>query len=362
MRPTSHIGFPVPRPKLDAEQFAPRIAPHKLVRLLDLVKNLGVAPERLYVGLGFSADGLRRGELISNRQVWRMIRRALRLTGRADLGFELSSSENATHFELPGAAMVAARTYGDAVELGVRYRNVVCGVTRSSLEHDEVHLTVGVTSKLRDKSVWPFIVEEYFSSMLTISRHLVGPQFRFHSLEVTYPKPAHAERYRQLFGCPLHFGREFNRARIERHWLSAPIATYCEVKTAQMGAELDQRAQANAIPSRPTVTVEELVLRSDCAPLSIDEVANALQLSVRTLRRRLKEDGTSFRALHSRLRMEAAQRLLREQGMTVAAVAQRLGFSDTRAFRRAFKQWAGQVPGQIRRVATPYLAVRKSGN
>lgn len=220
---------------------------------------------------------------------------------------------------------------------------------------------MGVTSKLRDESIWPFLFEEYFLSMLTISRHLVGPHFRFHSLEVTYPKPAHAARYRQLFGCPVHFGRAFNQARIERRWLSAPIATHCKVRAAQMSAELDQRAQTNAKPPRPTVTVEELVLRSGRAPLSIEEVANALQLSVRTLRRRLREDGTSFRALRSRLRMEAAQRLLSEQGMTVAAVAQRLGFSDTQAFRRAFKQSVGQVPGRIRRVATPYLAVRKSG-
>jgi AraC-like DNA-binding protein len=50
--------------------------------------------------------------------------------------------------------------------------------------------------------------------------------------------------------------------------------------------------------------------------------------------------------------VEIAQRLLRDQGMTVASAAEQLGFSDARAFRRAFKRWMGQVPGKMRRAAT----------
>ena len=85
------------------------------------------------------------------------------------------------------------------------------------------------------------------------------------------------------------------------------------------------------------------------ASLPIEEVARALELSVRTLRRRLEEAGTSFREVSDRLRAQAAQRLLHEQGLTVAEASRQLGFSDVRAFRRAFKRWLGQVPGEVRR-------------
>src|ERR1700736_4895788 len=93
------------------------------VRLLDLTEELGVAPQRLCAGLGCTVEDLHRGEQISNRQAWRMIRRALRLTGRADLGLELGSRENFSHFGLPGFAMSAARTMNEAVEIGMRYQN-----------------------------------------------------------------------------------------------------------------------------------------------------------------------------------------------------------------------------------------------
>jgi AraC-like DNA-binding protein len=338
----------VPRPRLDAEQFAPGIAPQMFVRLLDLSEELGVSPLRLCAGLGCSVEDLRCGALISNRQAWRMIRRALRLTGRPDLGLELGIRENLSHFGLPGFAMSAARTFSEAIQIGLRYQDQTGGISSMSLEHGDDRMALIVDSNLHDKSVLPFVIEEFFASSLTIARLLVGDCFHLHSLEVAYPEPAHAERYRQMFACPVHFARARNRAQIERRWLNVPIATHSAVMVAQLGALLEKQAEAKALPPRSTAAVEQLLLRSSNARLSIDQVAGALQLSVRTLRRRLSEDGTSFRELCERIRAQTAQRLIAEQGMTVAAAAEQLGFSDARSFRRAFKRWVGQVPGELR--------------
>jgi AraC-like DNA-binding protein len=276
----------------------------------------------------------------------------LHLTGRADLGLELGMRENLSHFGLPGFAMSAARTFSDAVEIAIRYQNQTGGISSASLECSDDHVTLSVDSNLRDESVLPFVIEEHFASSLAISRLLVGDHFQLQTLEVAYPEPPHAERYRQMFACPVRFACERNRMRMERGWLSTPLATHSAVLARQLGALLEQQAQAKALAPRPTVTVEQLLLRSGNTRLSIDQVAGALQLSERTLRRRLREDGSSFRALCERIRVEIAQRLLRDQGMTVASAAEQLGFSDARAFRRAFKRWMGQVPGKMRRVAT----------
>jgi AraC-like DNA-binding protein len=338
----------MPRPRLDAGQFAPSVAPSMFVRLLDLLAELGVAPQRLCTGLGCTVEDLRRGEQISNRQALRMIRRALRLTGRADLGLELGSRENFSDFGLPGFAMSAARTMSEAVEISRRYQNQTGAVSTSTHEYVDDCVAVIVDSNLNDDSVLPFVIEEFFASVLAITRQLVSDRFQLRTLEVAYPEPAYAERYRQMFGCPVHFASARNRARIECRWLNMSIASHSAVMAAQLGARLEQQAQARALPPRTTATVEQLLLRSGNAKLSIDQVAGALQLSVRTLRRRLSEDGSSFRTLCERIRVESARRLLGEQGMTVAAAAERLGFSDARTFRRAFKRWLGQVPGKMR--------------
>jgi AraC-like DNA-binding protein len=347
---------PVPRRRLDAEQFAPGIAPQMFALLLDLTEELGVAPRRLCAGLAFSTEDLRQGLQISNRQAWRLIRRALQLTGRTDLGLELGIRQNVSHFGLPGCAMSAARTLGEASEICRRYNNQTGGISTSNLELGDDYASLIVDSNLHDESVLPFVVEEYFGSMLAIARLLVGEHFHLHSLELAYPEPAHAARYRQVFGCPVYFAAARNRAQVERRWLNAPIATHSPEILTQLGALLEQEAQAKARPPRPTLAVEQLLLRSQNARLSIDQVASALQLSVRTLRRRLIEDGSSFRAVCERVRLETAQRLLNEPGTTVTAVAERLGFSDPRTFRRAFKRWRGSA--RQRRASTTIRAPR----
>jgi AraC-like DNA-binding protein len=345
----------LPRPKLDAEQFALSIAPQMFALLLDLAEEIGVTPQRLCAGLGCSAADLRRGQEISNRQAWRMIRRALQLTGRADLGLELGTRQNLSHFGLPGFAMSAARTLGEAAEICIRYHKQGGGgaIRSAGRELDGDLVSVTVHSNLRDDSVLPFVVEEFFASGLTIARLLVGDRFRLHSVELAYPEPMYSARYRQIFDCPVHFGCARNRVRIERRFSSLPIATHSAVLVALQIRLLEEQARGKTLPPRTTVAVEQLLLRSGKGRLSIDQVAGALQVSVRTLRRRLLEDGSSFRALCERIRLESAQRLLREQGVTVAAAAERLGYSDARAFRRAYKRWLGQVPGKTRWAANP---------
>lgn len=73
------------------------------------------------------------------------------------------------------------------------------------------------------------------------------------------------------------------------------------------------------------------------------DVAERLGISVATLRRRLAEEGTTFRALVAQNRLERATHLL-ERGASVTHVAEELGYSDVRAFNRAFKKWQGLTP------------------
>ena len=335
------------RPKLDADLFAPQIDSPMFVRLLDVTEEMGTDPRRLCSGLSCTFEDIRRGQQISLRQAWRMIRRALRLTGRPDLGLELGSRENFNEFGLPGLAMSVASTMGEAVEIGLRFENQAGGLARTTLEFDGDRAVFVVHSRLPDESVVPFVMEEYFASVLAVIQMLVSARFQWEALEVTYPKPVHAERYQQLFGCPVRFAGTRNRASFARSWLSAPIATHSVERAAVLETLLEQRAREKALPPRLSVAVEQFLLSAVNPRLSIEQVADALQLSVRTLRRRLREDGTSFRELSERLCIEFAQRSLREQRMTVREAAERLGFSDASTFRRAFKRWVGQVPGQV---------------
>ncbi|MGO1071007.1 AraC family transcriptional regulator [Lysobacter sp. CA199] len=315
-----------------------------LLALVELCGELGVAPVHLCAGLGFRSEDLASGMLLSLRQAWRMIRRALQLTGRADLGLELGLRENLSHFGLPGFAMSAARTFGEAAEIGLHYQDQTGGITQTELRVRNGLAEFVVRSRLHDDGVLPFLVEEAFASDLAIMRILTGAQVRALSLELMYPAPAHAWRYQELFSCPVHFEAKRNAMAIESRWLDAPVATHSPVMVLQLCGLLERCRQEQAVPVAKAA-VERVLARSGNATLSLEEVARTLALSVRTLRRRLHESGTSFRSISDHARAQAAQQLLREQGSTVAETSERLGFSDVRAFRRAFKRWLGRAPG-----------------
>jgi AraC-like DNA-binding protein len=95
---------------------------------------------------------------------------------------------------------------------------------------------------------------------------------------------------------------------------------------------------------------------------SVDEMPGlaqtgaALNMSERTLRRRLAELDTSYQRLVDQVRYECALDLLRRSAMPLVDIAMATGFTDARNFRRAFKRWSGILPNQIRQgVPAPRL-------
>ena len=81
---------------------------------------------------------------------------------------------------------------------------------------------------------------------------------------------------------------------------------------------------------------------------SFEALTGLLNMSARTLRRRLEREGTSYQRIKDIARRDVAISLLSQQGMTVSQVAEQVGFSDPSAFHRSFKKWTGQSPGSYR--------------
>jgi AraC-like DNA-binding protein len=83
--------------------------------------------------------------------------------------------------------------------------------------------------------------------------------------------------------------------------------------------------------------------------LGLEALAEELGLHARTLQRRLKEVDDSHSAIQGRVRYELAQQWLKNEGMPIEDISDRLGFSDRRSFTQAFTRWSGITPSQYRR-------------
>jgi AraC-like DNA-binding protein len=86
---------------------------------------------------------------------------------------------------------------------------------------------------------------------------------------------------------------------------------------------------------------------------SSEQVAARLSVSLQHLRRRLREEGTSFGQIREQILKDAAIASLTRGDEPVSELSARLGFSEPSAFRRAFRRWTGRPPGAYRPGADP---------
>ena len=85
-----------------------------------------------------------------------------------------------------------------------------------------------------------------------------------------------------------------------------------------------------------------------CACALCEQIAVSVNVSERTLRRKLTEEGTSFQEIKDKLRKNMAIYYLSQPDIPISTITNKLGFSEPAAFTRAFKQWTGQTPSLYR--------------
>ena len=110
-----------------------------------------------------------------------------------------------------------------------------------------------------------------------------------------------------------------------------------------------QTLLAQQSSSSPLEVIKDYIIKTipDHVP-EVEEVADYLNLSVRSTQRKLQEYGTSFSQVLDAIRKELAITYLQQTQNSVLYVSERLGFSEQSAFQRAFKRWTGQTPRQFR--------------
>ncbi len=190
--------------------------------------------------------------------------------------------------------------------------------------------------------------EILFKLIHGVASWLSGQRIGLFRVDCSYPRPPHASEYRFLFPGPVHFGQPVSALYFEASQLAVPIRQDKKSLTRFLA-----RAPGDwlfvAFDNQPTSqlvreTLKQRMNRAVAAP----DAARALHLSLRTLTRRLNEEGTTFQALKDELRRDLAIQLLTKTHTAIGLIGQEIGFQDSNAFYRAFRQWTGSTPGAYR--------------
>ncbi|WP_166264469.1 AraC family transcriptional regulator [Marinobacter caseinilyticus] len=208
-------------------------------------------------------------------------------------------------------------------------------------------LVMAIEGELHDPMC--FLQESLLVIWHRLGSWLIGQPVELNLARFRYPRPPHGDEYRHIFHCPLQFDAPDTELHFDRRFLSAPVIRdrpemHQFLKTSPADL-LSRPDESNTFTGR----IRTLIGRDFAKPLpDFEWIAAELHTSPQTLRRRLKQENTSFQEIKDLLRRDLAIYFLARPELPINDIAHRVGFTEPSTFHRAFKKWTGVTPGAYR--------------
>ncbi|MBW4936071.1 AraC family transcriptional regulator [Marinobacter sp. F4206] len=214
-------------------------------------------------------------------------------------------------------------------------------------EGQSAQLVTRIEGEIHDPSY--FLRESLLVIWHRLGSWLIGQPVELEQAEFDYPRPPHGDEYRHIFHCPLVFESDRTALTFDKRFLTAPVIRdksemrqFLKTSPADL---LSRPDESNTFTGR----IRALIGRDFSRPLpDFEWIASELHTSPQTLRRRLKQENTSFQEIKDLLRRDMAIYYLGRQELPINDIAGKVGFTEPSTFHRAFKKWTGVTPGAYR--------------
>ena len=252
------------------------------------------------------------------------------------------------HFGVVGFAALACGTLAEALMRLERYHRSVYDANVAQLRPCAEGLCIewGV-ERGRPGAL---VDETAIAALVQLTRELTAKPLRALAVDFVNRRPADMRPYEDFFGGRVRFDQPATRVVLSARDLALPLRGADAALLALLDDQAERLLQQVAAVSGPVgVWRQALVGLIRSGRTSLADLAHSLQMSPRSLQRRLTEQGHGFQSLLSQTRQQLAEAYLRDPNVELAEVALLLGYSEQSALTRAFRQWTGQAPLQWRR-------------
>lgn len=259
----------------------------------------------------------------------------------ANFGLEVGSRYRLTIYGVWGLAIISSATVRESINVASRFIDLTYACTR--VEHRVVGSNLFI--EYGDLDV-PENVRRFALARDIAGGHVIWAEsfnpVQIDRCELRLPRPADTSQYEHVFGIVPEFDSPYTRFTFDGRCLDIRLPSASPLTAEQsMMKCLDMQIQLRARRTVAGRVREEL--QGNHYNQSQERVAATLNLSVRTLRRQLAEEGTSFRVVGEEVRMRQAEEYL-AAGLSVQQVSNRVGYGDPSSFIRAFIRRNGDSP------------------
>lgn len=268
------------------------------------------------------------------------------------LGLEVGARYNFSTYGLWGYGLVSSATAADALALALRFIPLTFAFTLISARQEGAQCILSFGEPDLDTHARRFLVERDMAAAARLMKDVVGEDFsltRFTLREPLRPTRATGAGPATMGGVPIEYGAPANSLAFHARFLTRPLPQANPV-TVSMCEQMCRQLMARRRVQLGTAELirQYLIAMPDGAVPDLPQVAQLVNLSERTLKRRLREEGTTFTAILSEYRGNKALELMADRTLSLTEIAERLGFSDLSSFSQAFKRWSGAAPSAHR--------------
>lgn len=255
-------------------------------------------------------------------------------------------------YSIFGYMIMNCRSAREALHMTPMYESIVGDMGVTKLEKADSRLAVRWVCQYEDPVIIPHMIDNVLYSWTQFARYLADlPQGKPYcvQLERSQPNDQALETYQQMFGCDIEFNAKRNALIVDEDVLEIPLRQpdpgLLQSLTQQAESMMDEIKQKKTIILQVRAVLRRLMEHE--LPRK-EKVAEALDMTERTLQRRLQEAGTGYQNLLDDIRRETAIEWLTTTHVAINEIASNLGFSEVRSFHRRFKSWTGHAPGEYR--------------
>ena len=285
--------------------------------------------------------------LLNTEELFALWRAVGEVSTNPSIGLLLGTETKTERFHPVGLAALSTENFGLAIDQMARYKQLTCP-EEILQEKDNEEWSIQFRWLLADEVEPPVLIECCFAWVLSTARHGTGT--RLSPLRVEFVQPrAHVKTIERHFGCLVVGGAPRNAIVFRAADAKRPFVTrnaeLLGMLAPQFEEELKRENADENFAERVRIAIQQKL--TGRRP-TIEDIADALHVSSRTLQRRLQEEGSSFQRVLDDARHQLARHYLNNSVLELNEAAYLLGYEDGNSFVRAFRTWEGIPPARWR--------------
>lgn len=334
-----------------------------LQQYLRSAEACGLSRDRMLQEAGLSAELL----LDNNGRVpgdvlQRLLSYILPRCGNPLFGLQTSHYIQPGSYSVMGYIAMTSNTLAEAVARMPQYEKLVGDMGVSTVEHEPGAIVVRWNCRFTDPLTRRHIIENVLASWTSYTRWMAdAPELTPLAVRFEHDPPADRsmlKHYQHIFRCPIYFNQPMSALLCSPQIFEYPLRQ----PDVNLRETLEHHAQTSLAALKEKYSLSDQVkallraMLADGSPRK-EFVAEQMGMNVRTLHRKLADEGQSYQQILDGLRSELACKYLQQPHLSVEDIARKLGFTESRSFIRFFKGCNGLTPGEYRQSVSSKASV-----